>query len=194
MTTTLLLARHGETDWNRDGRFQGHADPTLNATGRAQAGDLAERLRSTAVGVVYSSDLRRAAETAGIVANRFGLSVSTRRDLREADVGVFTGLTRVEIAQRFPAEARLADRVGFTGATGEGFEHLAERVVAALLEIAAVHPAQRVLVVTHGGPIRVALASADGMAVEDHRRRYPPAENGSVHRVEVVDGGLRRVD
>lgn len=194
MTTTILLARHGETDWNREGRFQGHADPTLNASGRAQARELGERLASISCDAVYSSDLLRAKETADIVASRFGLPVSTRSDLREADVGIFTGLTRAEIAVRFPDDAEIAVDVGFTGATGEGFERLAERVVAALLDVAVRHPGETVLVVTHGGPIRVALASADGMAIEDHRRRYPAAANGSVYRLDVVDGHLRRVD
>lgn len=188
------MVRHGETDWNRDGRFQGHADPPLNETGHGQARALAAQLASTRFDAVYSSDLRRAVETARVVASRLGLSVSARADLREADVGVFTGLTREEIAERFPAEARLAHRVGFTGATGEGFERLSERIIGALVETAAAHPDQRVLVVTHGGPIRVTLASADGMTVEDHRRRYPPVGNGTVHEIVVVDGRLRRID
>ena len=73
--TTLLLARHGETDWNREGRWQGWADPPLNETGRAQARALAEQLRDTPFDAVYSSDLRRAHETAEIVAEPHSVPV-----------------------------------------------------------------------------------------------------------------------
>jgi broad specificity phosphatase PhoE len=74
--TTFLLARHGETEWNREERYQGHADPPLNATGRAQAEELANSLVEEQVEAIYSSDLRRAAETAEIVGARLGLTVA----------------------------------------------------------------------------------------------------------------------
>src|SRR5512146_906329 len=85
--TTLLIARHGETDWNREGRWQGWADPPLNDTGRAQARKLAEELSTTAFDAVYSSDLRRAFQTAEILAAPHGIPVVTDAGLREIDVG-----------------------------------------------------------------------------------------------------------
>ena len=102
MVTTILLARHGETEWNREGRWQGWADPSLNDTGRAQARELAEQLRATPFDAVYSSDLRRALETAVILAAPHDLAVVTDADLREIDVGAWSGLTRAEITERFP--------------------------------------------------------------------------------------------
>src|SRR5438876_6692501 len=90
--TTLILARHGETDWNRDGRFQGHADPPLNDRGREQARSLADALADQPIEAIYSSDLRRAHETAQIVAQRQGLEVLVDPDLRERDVGEWSGL------------------------------------------------------------------------------------------------------
>src|SRR5262249_60844859 len=127
MTTTILLARHGETDWTREGRFQGHADPPLNEAGRAQAIELAERLASTPFDAVYSSDLARAHETAEILASSHGVPVVADPGLREIDVGSWSGLTRAEIEARFP---------GAEHHDGESRADHLERVLAAVNRIA----------------------------------------------------------
>jgi broad specificity phosphatase PhoE len=142
--TTILLARHGETDWNREGRWQGWADPPLNDTGRAQARELAEQLRTTPFDAVYTSDLRRAAETAEIVAAPHGVPVVSDPELREIDIGSWSGLTKSEIQERFHGE-----RVD-----GETRERHAARVLAAVERIARGHPGGRILIVTHGGTMR----------------------------------------
>jgi broad specificity phosphatase PhoE len=142
--TTILLARHGETDWNREGRWQGWADPPLNDTGRAQARELAEQLRSTPFDAVYTSDLTRASETAEIVAAPHGVRVVADPELREIDIGSWSGLTKSEIQDRFDGQ-----RVD-----GETREHHAARVLAAVERIAREHPAGRILIVTHGGTMR----------------------------------------
>ena len=85
--TTIVLVRHAETDWNRERRFQGHADTSLNDAGRAQAAELADALAHERLSAVYSSPLRRASETAAIVASRIGLDVRRVEALREIDVG-----------------------------------------------------------------------------------------------------------
>ncbi len=100
--TRLILARHGETDWNRDGIWQGHGDPPLNDLGREQAAGLAERLRDVELDALYSSDLRRALQTAEFVATAKDLDVVALGGLREMDVGSWTGLTLAQIAERFP--------------------------------------------------------------------------------------------
>lgn len=151
---TILLVRHGETDWNVERRVQGQTDRPLNAAGRAQARALADRLAGEQLHAVYSSDLSRARETAELVAGRHGLDVVILPDLREKDFGSWEGLTEREIAMRFP-EAR----PGHWG-DGETAVALAERVVRALGHIAAAHHGERVLVVSHGGPIRAALRRA----------------------------------
>ncbi len=143
--TTILLARHGETDWNREGRLQGHLDPPLNDRGRAQARELACDVAAEAIEAVYTSDLRRAAETAAIVAAAFGLPVTVDQRLREIDLGSWAGLTRADIEERFP---------GATAHDGETRDEHRERVLASVREIAGRHPQGRVLVVTHGGSIR----------------------------------------
>ncbi len=143
--TTVLLARHGETDWNREGRWQGWADPPLNSTGREQAAVLARQLRETPFDAVYSSDLRRAHETAELVAAPHGVPVITEPGLREIDVGSWSGLTRDEIAERFPGGER---------PDGETREQHAARVLAAVERIARANAGRRILIVTHGGTLR----------------------------------------
>lgn len=176
--TTILLARHGETDWNLEGRFQGHADPPLNETGRAQARELAERLRGIEVDVVYSSDLRRALETAEIVAARKELRVTVDPGLREIDVGSWSGLTRAQIEERFrPGEHH-------DGETRE--EHLA-RILEAVERIARAHPGERVLIVSHGGSLRALRRHAIGEEVR-------PIEHCAVFELRFRDGSWRSID
>ena len=158
--TTLLLVRHGETDWNRESRFQGHADPPLNELGREHARELAEALAADPPAAVYTSPLRRAYDTAAIVADRLGLRLEAVEALREIDVGEWMGLTRAEVEQRYPNDYRRWIGFGQGWQHGETYEELAERVAPALLAIADRHRGERVLAVTHGGPMRVAHALA----------------------------------
>ena len=186
--TTLILARHGETDWNRDGRFQGHADPPLNERGREQALELAELLVDEPLEAIYSSDLRRAHETARIVADRKGLDVIVDPQLRERDVGHWSGLTAAEIDERFPDQIRLW-REGAV-AVGESRESLAARVVDAAHRIALAHPDGLVLVVTHGGALRM-LRQAAG---QDEHLSAPGFGNAELLKIGVLDGSLRGLD
>ena len=191
--TTLLLARHGETDWNRDHRFQGHADPPLNDDGRRQAREFAEQIAGERIVAIYSSPLRRALETAEIVGERLGLGVVRIDALREIDVGEWQGLTRSQVEERYPdAFARwIGFGQGWEG--GETYEEMGKRVRGALRELAARHPGEVVLVVTHGGPVRAAIAAAEGISHEEARRRGAgaPILNCGVRRLVVEDGALR---
>jgi probable phosphoglycerate mutase len=180
MSTILLLARHGETDWNRDRRIQGHSDVPLNAAGRAQAVELAQRPELSAVRAGYSSDLSRATETAEIaLAGRAPLV--TLEGLRERHFGTWEGLTDKEVHRRFPAV-----RDGRAWGDGEAHDEMTERVVGTLLQLAPKHRDETVLVVTHGGPIRAAFLAC-GL-------EPGPIGNCSLARFEVVDGRLARLD
>ena len=192
--TTLLLVRHGETDWNRDERFQGQANPPLNQTGRAQAVTLSVALAATPLGAVYTSPLERAFVTAEIIAAPHGLEPVTVAELREMYDGSWEGLTRAEVEARFPDQyARwLEHRRGPDD--GESYEELGRRVVPALLEIGGAHTNGRVLVVTHAGPIRAALAHVDSISYEEARERGPSIDNASVVELAVENGNLRRID
>jgi broad specificity phosphatase PhoE len=172
--TTLLLVRHGETDWNADGRLQGQTDRPLSDFGRRQARRLAEELADEPFEAIYSSDLVRARETAEIVGGRLGLPVMLDAELREKDWGTWEGLTAVE-----------RDRVEFVG---ESTEEHQERILRALRRIAEHHPgAGSVLVVTHGGSMRRVQTAVLGMAlpvVENCGRWLCACENGSFRALD----------
>ena len=153
----FLLARHGQSTWNAERRWQGQGDPPLSAQGRLQASALADALAGEGVEALVSSDLARAAETADIVARRLGLSPPRLEPrLRERSLGAWTGRTAAEIAASWPEElARLrAGDPELRPGGGESGRELAQRVRAALRELAAEPPGRRVALVTHLGVIR----------------------------------------
>lgn len=171
--TTLLLVRHGETDWNADGRLQGQTDRPLSEYGRRQARQLAEELAGEEFDAIYASDLSRARETAEIVGARLGLPVALDSDLREKDWGTWEGLTPVE-----------RDRVEFVGESTEAHQ---ERMLRALRRISERHPDGGVLVVTHGGSMRRVQTAALGWAL-------PVVENCGRWLCAYEDGTFRAVD
>ena len=193
--TTIYLARHGETDWNRLGRWQGHTDVPLNAAGREQAQALAERLRDTGVRRLYTSDLGRAHETARIVAAALGLDAPViEPGLRERGFGCFEGLTGEECAARFPDEwirYRRDPRDRPPGA--ERQEAVVERMVATMIRIGGalerdgLEPASSALAISHGGALRAFVASITGTMP-------PPLHNGALFRASFRDGGFVAID
>jgi probable phosphoglycerate mutase len=191
--TTIVLVRHGETDWNRDNRFQGHADIPLNDAGRAQARELVLELGGEGFQAVYSSPLLRAYETATILAEDLQLEVEPMQDLMEVDVGSWSGLTRVEVEALFPDGFRRWLDYDHGWDDGETYEALGARTVAGLRRIATAHPDTTVLAVTHGGPIRSALAAADGVPFGEARRSIHVLGNCAVVRLAVRAGHLERV-
>jgi probable phosphoglycerate mutase len=190
VTTTIVLVRHGETDWNRENRFQGHADPPLNELGRAQAEALAGDLAPETFASAYTSPLRRATETAEILATRLGVELRTSETLMEVDVGSWSGLTRAEVESRFPEGYRRWLEYGHGWDDGETYEELGRRVVACLLDLGARHLGETLLAVTHGGPIRSALAAASGIGFDEARRSLTVIGNCATARVTVAAGQL----
>ena len=158
--------------------------------GREQARELADRLATTELDAVYSSDLERARETAAIVAELHGLPVRELSDLREVDVGSWSGLTRAEAEELFPAAFRRWTAGGEGWDDGETYEQLSERVMRAVLEIAARHPDDRVLLVAHGGSIRAVHAAALGVDVHTYRRIQRVEPNATLSAVCVEDSRL----
>jgi broad specificity phosphatase PhoE len=192
--TTIFLARHGESDWNVEKRFQGHSDRPLTERGRQQAHALADLVASEEIEAVYTSPLKRAQETAEIVAATAGLEPVGLPELREVDTGSWSGLSRADVEARFP-EGFARWRSGGSGwEDGESYEEMAERVIRALRTIAEDHPDGRVLVISHGGPIRAIHAAAEGLAIKDYRRLKPVEPNARLSAVAVENGRLTRLD
>jgi probable phosphoglycerate mutase len=190
--TLVLLARHGESDWNAAGRFQGHSDRPLTARGQRQAERLAHELAGRDLAAIYSSPLRRARATADVVAAAVGLPVSVAPALMEVDVGSWAGLTRDQVAERYPDDFR-AWRDGGTGwRDGETYEAMGARVVAEVVGIAERHPDAEVLLVCHGGPIRALHAAAEGLDVATYRRLRPVEPNARLSAVVVESGRFAR--
>lgn len=179
---TIYLARHGETDWNRAGRWQGHSDIELNDFGRAQARELAAALSGERLVGVGASDLARARETASIVAQSLGLGeVAVDPGLRERCFGVFEGLTYDECNERYPTEwarYRSEHRIAPPGA--EHASDVAARVRAAILRLAGAGH-RTLLLVSHGGAMRSFLSAVTG-------KLPPPLSNGATFRLTLRDG------
>lgn len=160
MIKQLFVFRHGETDWNREGRFQGHIDISLNETGRQQARALIPRLQTAPVQAILSSDLSRAQETARIIAEQLGVSVHCHPGLREAHLGEAQGLTVNEIVARLGQETlnrwksyELTDAdVSYPG--GETGQQVMDRVFSTLENFLDQTEYQYLGVSTHGGVIR----------------------------------------
>jgi broad specificity phosphatase PhoE len=153
----VWIARHAESTWNAEGRWQGQGDPPLSGLGERQAEALAERLLRRGVHTLIASDLARAAQTAKIAGKRLGLEPRFEARLRERDVGAWSGLSHAEITSRFPNElSRMrAGDPDLRPGGGESFRELEARVRAAFAEIAAQANVEGIAVITHLGVIRV---------------------------------------
>jgi probable phosphoglycerate mutase len=195
--TTIYLARHGQTDWNAQRRWQGHADPPLNQAGRRESLALGASLAGRGISRVYCSDLERARETAEIVGRALWVELELDERLREVDVGEWSGLTLAEVEELYP-EGFARRRAGGTGwTTGEPFELMAARVVEALADIATRHAGAAVLAVSHGGPLRAVseacLGGVDGwLSAGNCDYDVLVVDRGQMGRLDSSRGGLHQ--
>lgn len=165
--TTLLLVRHGQTDWNVAGRIQGASDTPLNENGREQARRLAARLSGLAVEAVYSSDLARAAETARIVRGQRHVPLRLTTSLREIRYGEWEGKTRAELEEAGLARTLSRWNDGHAvpePAGGETREQVDERVDRFLACVVPRHEGHTIIVVSHGGTLRLMLCRLLGLS------------------------------
>lgn len=151
--TMICVTRHGETDWNITGVLQGWIDVPLNENGRRQASEMAEAFAACGFSRVWTSPLRRASETADIVASLLGLPAPLRSEgLKERHFGLVQGMSKPDLAVLHPglhADIMRRDPAGRFD-EGESLDHFADRIIAALYEIADRHPGERILAMTHG--------------------------------------------
>jgi probable phosphoglycerate mutase len=190
----LLIWRHGRTEWNATGRFQGHRDPPLDAEGRAQARRVAPHLIAAGLSaddtVVVSSDLSRAAETAAALTERLGVPLRLDPRLREHGLGSWEGLTRDEVAERFPDQ--YADWLAGRPVQGRGGENPGEVTQRALAALADLPAAGVAVVVTHGGTSGRLLEALLGLGA-DHRRLFGSLANCAWSELTRQSGRWRLV-
>jgi broad specificity phosphatase PhoE len=179
--TDLYLIRHGESEWNASGRWQGQADPPLSPRGRDQVRALADHFPAVNVTHVLSSDLQRAHGTAVPFAERFGLKVQVVPELRELDVGSWSGRTREEIAAAEPGalDRYFAGEVGWTG--GETFDEHEARSADVAVRLATIDTDGVVVAVTHGGTLRAILRTLLDIPHEERWRISGPGFTALTH-------------
>ena len=185
--TRFILIRHGETDWNIEGRWQGQADVPLNQLGREQAIQTALALAGMKITAIYSSDLSRARETAAILASVIKLNVQFDVRLREINQGEWQGLLASEIQARYPEafRQRMTDPISVTPSGGETASQVMERIVAAIEEIHQLHFGETVAIVSHGFAIACLLTHYQNLPIEKVWDLI--SENGGWHEIEVTD-------
>ncbi|MFZ7102603.1 MAG: alpha-ribazole phosphatase [Peptococcaceae bacterium] len=159
--TKIIFVRHGETEWNDTGKYQGHTDIPLSQTGLEQAVKVSLRLANERIAAVYSSDLLRARQTAELIAVRHNLSVRTRAEFREINFGVWEGKTFKEINHLYPdlLKTWLEEPEKLIIPEGETFQQLTGRTFNGLSEIQANHEGETIVVVAHGGTIGAVMCS-----------------------------------
>jgi probable phosphoglycerate mutase len=173
MTTRVMLVRHGATILSAEDRFAGSSDVPLGDEGRMQVERLAQRLATESIAAIYGSPLRRAEETATILARPHNMTVTALEDLREIDHGRWEGLRREEAATMYPDEYAAWEHDPFTFAPtgGEPGQRVLERGLKAFQQIVLAHPGERVLVVSHKATIRLIIAHVLGIDPRGYRDR-----------------------
>ena len=186
MKTSIILIRHGETEWNAVRRLQGHIDISLSEVGQRQALALGRALAGEQLDAIISSDLGRARQTAEAVVAHHGLPLQIDPALRERAYGVFEGLLYTEIAERYPIEfaewqARDVDSIMPHGnRVAESFRQFYERCTGAIADWAAQWPGKTIALVAHGGVLECAYRAANQMALDSPRDFQ--VKNASINR------------
>jgi len=170
--TEIILIRHGETEWNSQQRMQGHSNSDLSSVGQAQIQALGEWMKNVPFDHIYSSDSLRAKQTAEAITQFSGHKLKIDLRLREKNLGVFEGLTSEEARERHPEVFRLFKTAGskYVIDEGESTQQLQDRALEIVDEIRIKHLEERVLLVTHGGFIRVVMKHSLGLSLETPTR------------------------
>ena len=185
----FVIVRHGYSEGNREKRFSGQMDVPLDAAGKRQAQSVAKYLcENFKIDAVYSSDLVRAIDTAKPCADRLGLEVKTLRELREVDVGAFTGVLIEDVKVRYKqAFENYRQNPGIAQfPEGENYGDMLKRALSAIEKIAAENDGKTVLIATHGGVVRALRAHWLGISLEDIGE-VPHVPNASVTVAEYLD-------
>lgn len=211
-TTRLCLIRHGETTWNAEKRLQGHTDIPLNARGEIQARQMAQALKNTnlAFDALYTSDLKRAVDTANALVQLFGIKAHVESALRERHFGALQGLSTEEAPLLRPDiwKAHLSRELNHELDGGESIHQFALRVQGVLDSIQQQHAGKTIVIVSHGGTLDMMYRLASNQALSTERVASVPnaslnwiAHNGDSWTVEqwadtrhLVGHALENVD
>ena len=188
--TEIIIIRHGETEWNKTGRFQGHSDVPLSAEGRAQAEALGRNLAVDHVDAIYASDLTRAMETAAPLAARFGLPVISDPQLRELNFGAWEGRNFNDVNAENPNAMKnfYTDPEQADIPESEPFPEFQRRIAGRVREIVAQERGKRIVIVSHGASIRILLADLLSMPIRSiwHLSQL----NTAVNKIRFEDHGF----
>jgi broad specificity phosphatase PhoE len=166
------IVRHGQTEWNADGRIQGHTDIGLSEKGAQQSQLVAGRLAEFSIDAAYSSDLRRSAETAREILGQRTVPLQTTPQLREYHKGVFEGLTVEEARHRYPDlyAASLVKDLDFAPPGGESTRQTSARIASFVADVRQRHANENVLIVGHGGALRAVFVALMELPLEANWR------------------------
>jgi len=197
MTTRLLLVRHAQTDWNADGRFMGQRDIELSAIGLRQAEAVGRRLARERPQAIYTSDLKRAWQTAEQIHRAIAVSCAPDQPpallaepaLREMSFGAWEGLNYQQITTEHPEELQAwkTDYLNYAPPGGENALQMLERVFSAHMQIAERHPEASVILIAHGGTLQALLARLLDLPIE--RMWQLHISNTGVSEVELHPAG-----
>ncbi|MFJ9146670.1 histidine phosphatase family protein [Streptomyces sp. NPDC102270] len=190
-STTLLLARHGQTIWHAENRYAGVSDIGLTDKGRAQSEALGRWAAVHRPDAIWTSPLSRAIATADPACRALGVTPHREPGLRECDFGVLEGRTLAEFAAEVPdaAEAYRADPVAYPFPGAEDPTAAAARGTQALRRIAAAHPGERVLVVAHNTLLRLVLCTLLSIPLGQYRRVFPRLRNAAITELRLGEDG-----
>jgi len=191
----LILVRHGETEWNVQGRYQGESDVPLSDLGKLQAELVAERLVDQKIDAIYASDLKRALKTAKIIAEKHSPKIISEPRLRELKFGVVEGLTFDQAEAQYPnMVSAWLDDFNNTPEGAETIQAFNARIVSLLESLRQEHNGQVVLLVGHGGSLSEILRVVLGLSRE--KRWYLEMENASLSEVLIAEDyiSLRRLN
>lgn len=186
MKTKVIMVRHGETDWNVEGRFLGSADRMLTEKGRRQASYAKKALQNVKIDAIYSSPMKRAYETGWIIRGERDLEIITSAKLREIDCGLWEGMTGEEVERKYPGQINLwgnsPEKLVIDG--GETFQEVQNRILTIFWEIVNENRGKTVLITSHMICLTLLMLKFSGKEIKDIWNVKPLA-NAALNILEI---------
>jgi len=185
----IFLVRHGQTTWNTEDRFQGHADVPLDSTGERQVTMLANRLANLPFKAIYSSDLQRASQTAQVIATVQDSPVILDPRFREIHFGLWQGMTTQIASEKYPTQLSSwnDNRLSYIPPGGESFFQLADRVASGMQHILSLYSSDDILLVSHGVSLRALTCQLLEIGLENYWRFQ--FSNASLSEIQISSRG-----